>query len=58
MSVVKDNFKIKETPDKKKAVFIRGWMGDTVVYKLRRFDWPDNEWNIYDKVIQYKDLNS
>ena len=34
------------------AAFIRGWIGDTGVDKLGQYEWPDNEWDTYDKVIQ------
>ena len=27
-------------------------IGDNGVHKLRKFDWQDNEWDTYDKVIQ------
>ena len=50
-SVVEDNFKINKTANDDKAAFIRGWIGDTGVQKLRKFEWTGTEWDEYDKVM-------
>ena len=33
---------IQQTPDDKKAAFVKGWIGDKGVHKCRKFDWLDN----------------
>ena len=44
-SVVEDNFKINKTTNDGKAAFIKGWIGDIGVQKLRKFEWKGTEWN-------------
>ena len=39
-----------------KAAFIRGWIGDTVVQKLRKFEWSATEWDEYEKVLERFEL--
>ena len=41
---------------KNKATSIGGCIGDTAVHKLRKFKWPDNKWDTYDKVIHRFEL--
>ena len=50
-SALEHNFKIKKTPNENKAAFIRGWIDDTGVYKLRKIYCSDNECDTYDKII-------